>query len=119
MGQPSLSAFLARFPEFGRVEHGVIVAVLAEAPLYVDQNWGAYEELGAMLYTAHTPTMQGFGESAAARFENSRGVTSITSGSHKIIYADSRGAVGFEASPHGQRFEALTRRLGAKLVSIL
>ncbi len=120
MAQPSLSTFLARFPEFACVEHSLIISVLAEAPLFVDLKWGEYEALGAMLYTAHELTMQGQGSSPAARKIKSKGVTAVTSGSHKVQYADDAGAmVGFEATPFGERFEGLANRIGAKLVSVI
>ncbi len=119
MAQPSLNGFLARFPEFGCVDHGLIISVMAEAPLYVDSSWGEAEELGAMLYVAHSLTLQGQGDIAAAQsFKSS--VTSITSGSHKVTYTDSRGAmVGFESTSYGQRFEALRRANGISMVSVL
>ena len=120
MAQPSLSSFLARFSEFACVEHSLIVAVLAEAPLFVDLKWGEYEELGAMLYTAHELTLQGQGTSPAARKIKSQGVTQITSGSHKVQYETSAGAmVGYEATPYGDRFKTLAHRIGAKMVSVL
>jgi len=109
MAQPSLTTFLARFPEFACVQHSLIIAVLAEAPLYVDRQWGQYEELGAMLYTAHMLTLQGQGDTAAAKNIKSRSVTAITSGSHKVQYADSTGAMaGFEATPYGRSASKLS-----------
>jgi len=120
MAQPSLSSFLARFPEFACVEHSLIIAVMAEAPIFVDLKWDDYEELGAMLYVAHELSMQGQGSSPAARKIKSGGVTQITSGSHKVQYADDAGAmVGWEATPYGARFQSLANRIGAKLVSVL
>ncbi len=120
MAQPSLSTFLTRFPEFACVEHSLIIAILAEAPIFVDLKWGEYEELGAMLYTAHELTMQGQGSTAAARKIKSGGVTQITSGSHKVQYSDHAGAmVGWEATPYGARFRDLANRIGAIMVSVL
>jgi len=120
VAQPSLNTFLARFPEFACVGHGLIIAVLAEAPLFVDLRWGEYEELGAMLYTAHELTLQGQGTSPAAQKIKTQGVTQITSGSHKVQYESDQGAFkGFEATPYGQRFETLAKRVGVNLVSVL
>ncbi len=120
MSQPSISGFLTRFPEFACVDHAQIIAVLAEAPLFVDASWGEYEELGAMLYTAHNLAIQGLGDGAASSHHKPKSVTSITSGSHKVVYSDVRGAaLGFDATPHGTRFEALAARIGANVVSVL
>ena len=120
MAQPSLSTFLARFPEFACVEHSLIIAVLAEAPIFVDLRWGEYEALGAMLYTAHTLTMQGQGSTPHARKIKTSGVTQVTSGSHKVQYSDNAGAmVGYEATPYGERFERLANRIGIKMVSVI
>ena len=120
MAQPSLNDFLTRFPEFGCVEHSLIISLLAEAPLYVDARWSEYESLGAMLYVAHNLTMQGQGDTVfAGKFKNS-GVTSITSGSHKVVYQDVRGAaLGFDSTPYGEKFEALANRIGVNVVSVL
>jgi len=118
--QPSLGTFLARFPEFGCVSHGQIISVLAEAPLFTGANWDEYEELGAMLYAAHILSMQGLGDGPDAKKMKNSGVTSITSGSHKVVYQDMRGAVrGFGCTSYGARFEALAGNVGAKLVSVL
>lgn len=120
MAQPSLSEFLARYPEFGCVEHSLIIGVLAEAPLYVDGSWEELESHGAMLYTAHALSLQGQGDTPFARNYRNSGVTSITSGSHKVVYQDVRGAaLGFGSTVYGQRFEALADRVGAKTVSVL
>jgi len=120
VAQPSLTDFLARFSEFGCVEHGRIIALLAEAPLFTDHSWEDYEALGAMLYVAHNLTLQGLGDGSEAKaFKNRTGVTSITSGSHRVDYANPQGATGFEATSYGQRFETLRGALGQKLVSIL
>lgn len=120
MAQPSLNTFLARFPEFGCVDHSLIVAVLAEAPLFVDARWDELEALGAMLYTAHSLSLQGQGDTPFAGIFNKSGVTSITSGSHKVVYQDLRGAaLGFESTTYGQQFEALANRIGVNLVSVL
>ena len=120
MAQPSLNGFLARFPEFGCVDHSLIISVLAEAPIYVDGSWGDSEELGAMLYTAHSLAMQGQGDGPASKKQKNISVTSITSGSHKVVYADDAGAmVGFGATPYGQQFDVLANRTGAIMVSLL
>lgn len=120
MAQPSLSGFLARYPEFACVKHSLIISVLAEAPLYVDGRWEELEEHGAMLYAAHMLTMQGQGDTPTARQIQSKGVTSITSGSHKVTYADVRGAaLGFGDTIYGQRFETLANRIGVSVVSVL
>ena len=115
-----MSDFLARFPEFGCVEHSQIIGLLAEAPLFVDHKWEELETLGAMLFVAHHLTVRGLGESAEAQAKkNLNGVTSITSGSHRVIYSDQWGATGFEATSYGQRFEALARLIGGSLVSVI
>lgn len=120
MAQPSLTTFLARFPEFACTEHSLIISILAEAPLFVDARWEEYEELGAMLYTAHNLTLQGEGNSPLSRNFRNAGVTSITSGSHKVVYADVRGvALDFEFTPHGQQFEVLANRIGLNVVSVI
>lgn len=120
MAQPSLSGFLARFPEFGCVQHSLIISVMAEAPIYVDASWAESEELGAMLYTAHTLAIQGQGDGGPSKKFKNISVISITSGSHKVVYADDTGAmVGFGATPYGQQFETLMRRMGANMVSVL
>lgn len=120
MAQPSLSTFLARFPEFGCVSHSLIISVLAEAPIYVDGSWGDTEEPGAMLYAAHSLAIQGQGDGPASQKFKNASVTSITSGSHKVVYSDNTGAmVGYGATPYGQQFEILARRMGASMVSVL
>jgi len=119
MAQPSLSGFLARYPEFGCVKHALIISVMAEAPIYVDSTWGEYEVMGAMLYTAHNLAVQGQGDGMASRkFKSS--VTSITSGSHKVVYSDGDDRLlGFEATPYGQQFLTLQRSVGVSMVSVL
>lgn len=120
MAQPSLSAFLARFPEFGCVDHALIVSVLAEAPLYVDARWEEMEELGAMLYTAHCLAMQGQGDGPASKIQKTASVISLTSGSHKVQYKDASGTgLGFAATPYGQQFESVRGRMGVSMVSVL
>ncbi len=120
MAQPSLSGFLARFPEFGCVDHALIISVLAEAPIYVDASWEETEELGSMLYAAHSLALQGQGDGPASQKQKNASVTSITSGSHKVVYADDAGAEkGFNSTLYGQQFETLANRIGAAMVSVL
>lgn len=48
------AAFLARYPEFGETDTGVVDAALAEAEVQIDPNvWGKFEDAGHGLLTAH------------------------------------------------------------------
>ena len=67
--KPTPTEFKARYPAFASVDGSLIQWVLDnEVPLYLGDNWPsqAYFTQGAMLYTAHALTLEGFGTGSEA-----------------------------------------------------
>ena len=124
MTQPSLSGFLARYPDFACVDHGLVAETLSEAALLTDESWGPWEEMGAMLYAAHVLSIQGKGDGPVARAFRASPVKSMSSGSHKVDYVDSPAHPGagsgspWSLTPYGRQFETLMARFSAGFLSV-
>ena len=124
MAQPALGDFLTRYPDFACVDHGLIRAALGEAALFTDESWGPWEEMGAMLYTAHALSIQGQGDGPVARAFRAAPISAISSGSHKVDYVDSPAHPGegsgtaFSLTPYGRQFETLLARFSAGFLSV-
>ena len=118
MTQPTLDGFTTRYPDFACVDHALIEAVLAEAALLTDESWGPWEEMGAMLYTAHTLAIQGKGDGPIARTFKVAPIKSHETGSHKVTYQDvpkGQSRTGedlgaYSLTPYGRQFESLISR---------
>jgi hypothetical protein len=114
---PTPAEIKARFPAFAGVDNSVIQSVLTdEVPLYVGQNWinQANYTQGAMLYTAHALTLDGFGtgSEAIAAGKGLLGYQSITSGRLSLtrFSKDGTSNVGsLSLTSYGQRFIEIRR----------
>ncbi len=124
MTQPTLSGFLTRYPDFACVDHSLINAALSDAALMTDESWGPWEEMGAMLYTAHSLAIQGKGDGPVARSFRTAPISAISSGSHKVDYMDSPAFPGegsgsaWSLTPYGRQFESLMARFSVGFASV-
>lgn len=130
---PLASVFTGRYPEFSSVGAGLLNAVLAEAPSYVDESWLSGDQQQAMmLYAAHVLAVEGEparsnavanGTAAASQSPAlTGGVDSVKVGDVAIKYGSnnggaSSGAAGFDGADdafastvYGQRFLMLRDR---------
>jgi len=124
--KPTPTEFKARYPAFASVDGSLIQWVLDnEVPLAVGDNWPsqAYYTQGAMLYTAHALTLEGFGTSAEAKAAASGqlGYQSIRSGSLSLTRFNRDGSSksgSLSLTSYGQRFlELVSSLFGGPIVS--
>lgn len=111
--------FKGRYPSFAAVSDLVIQGIIdGEVLLYVDGSWpsqATYTQ-GAMLYTAHALTLDGFGTGAEAQMA-SKGLgqfQSIRSGALSVSrFAKEAGGIetALGQTSYGQRFLELVRKL--------
>lgn len=108
--------FLAKFPEFKKVELTLIELSLDEAKLQVVKKiWGRFYEVGVLYLAAHILAMKGaLSADAGANPQPLREVSSKAVGALSIGYAS--GKTGFESefgsyylTKYGQRFLELKK----------
>jgi len=123
--RPTLDMFKALFPAFTTLQHPAYEAWMTKAEARVGANYGNDQQDATEFLAAHLLATNGIGVSAASATLAATGATSFKSGDFSASISDSvvsaRTKGGYGATPYGQQFAAIQRRLfgGPVLVGYL
>ncbi|MDF0543338.1 DUF4054 domain-containing protein [Sphingobium sp. H39-3-25] len=118
----TLSQFTDLFPAFLALTQGQYDAWAPKAEARVGTGYGDAQQDATELLLAHLLSINGIGQSSQLAGIAAAGVTDFKSGGFSAsISADAvkaRVAGGYGASPYGQQFEAIQRRIfsGPRLI---
>lgn len=110
-----LDTFKATYPAFSTLTEEPYAAWAAKAEARVGEAFGSEQQDATELLTAHLLALNGIGMAPGAGMLAATGATSFKSGSFQASISDAvvaqRAKGGYRATPWGQQFADIQRRL--------